>query len=228
MTASFDTAGPTLLRHGRADLALHHLRGGDGRPLLLLHGLGEASPATVPGHLAHWPGPVLALDFTGHGASTHALAGGYTAEILMADVVTVLAHTGPVTVLGRGLGAYIALLAAGARPGLVRGAILTDGPGLVGGGVRPSSQYVLSGPVADPHGPDPFVIFELAQDVRPPDYAVEYLRLLLADTDLPQPLAVCTVVRPGWLDAVVTEGGDRVAEVGLDKALALYASGAGS
>ncbi|MBV9256202.1 MAG: alpha/beta hydrolase, partial [Actinobacteria bacterium] len=34
----------TMLRHGKVDLALHDLRAGTGRPLLLLHGLGERSP----------------------------------------------------------------------------------------------------------------------------------------------------------------------------------------
>ena len=55
---------------------------GTGRPLLLLHGLGERSPTAVPDHLAAWPGPVWALDFTGHGASSVPRGGGYTAEML--------------------------------------------------------------------------------------------------------------------------------------------------
>jgi pimeloyl-ACP methyl ester carboxylesterase len=216
---------PTMIRHGRSDVALHHLRPGDGRPLLLLHGLGESSPPAVPDHLAGWPGAVLALDFTGHGASTRPRGGGYTAEALMGDVVTALEHTGPVTVLGRGLGAYVALLAAGARPEVVRGAILADGPGLVGGSVRPSSASVLSAPPADAGGPDPFVLFELTQDVRPPDYAIEYLRLLTSGSDLPRPLAVCAVVRPPWLEAVVAADPDRIAERSLGDALDLYGPG---
>jgi pimeloyl-ACP methyl ester carboxylesterase len=217
---------PTLLRHGRSSLALHTLSDGAGgdRPLLLLHGLGESSPAAVPAHLAAWPGPVAALDFTGHGGSTRPLGGGYTAEILMADVDVALAHLGPATLLGRGLGAYVALLAAGARPAEVRGAILTDGPGLVGGGIRPSSPFVLTPPVDGHVGPDPFALFELSHDVRPPDYVVEYVRLVTDGSDLDHPVAVCTVVRPGWLDAVLAEAPERVIESTLDEALALYAN----
>ena len=49
-----------MLRHNRIDLALHRLRDGSGRPLLVLHGLGERSPERVPEHLAGWPGPVWA------------------------------------------------------------------------------------------------------------------------------------------------------------------------
>ena len=36
------------LRHGRVTLALHELRAGEGRALLLLHGLGERSPEALP------------------------------------------------------------------------------------------------------------------------------------------------------------------------------------
>ena len=61
---------PTWLRHGHVDLALHHLREGAGPKLLILHGLGERTPATVPDLLAGWPGAVWGLDFTGHGRST--------------------------------------------------------------------------------------------------------------------------------------------------------------
>src|SRR4051812_19421239 len=51
----------TMLRHNKVDLALHRLAGGDGTPLLLLHGLGEASPTEAPAWAAGWPGPVVAL-----------------------------------------------------------------------------------------------------------------------------------------------------------------------
>ncbi|MGZ4770642.1 MAG: hypothetical protein ACXVLX_18420 [Ilumatobacteraceae bacterium] len=72
----------TLLRHNKIDLALHRLSEGDGTALLLLHGLGESSPASVPDWAVRWPGPVAALDFTGHGRSTVPPGGGYTAEIV--------------------------------------------------------------------------------------------------------------------------------------------------
>ena len=55
------TTTTTLLRHNKIDLALHCLADGDGTPLLLLHGLGETSPAEAPAWAADWPGPVTAL-----------------------------------------------------------------------------------------------------------------------------------------------------------------------
>ena len=68
----------------------------------------------------------------------------------MADVDTALGHLGEVTILGRGLGAYVGLLAAGARATVVRGAVLTDGPGLAGGGPTPTSPLVRPAPPAPP------------------------------------------------------------------------------
>ena len=103
----------------------------------------------VPDGAQPWPGPVTALDFTGHGDSTMPAGGGYTPEILMADVDQALAASTrrprrSITVLGRGLGAYIALLIAGARADQIHGAMLVDGPGLAGGPSGPTSQPVFS------------------------------------------------------------------------------------
>lgn len=215
------TTGPIWLVHGKARLALHLLREGWGRPLLLLHGLGECSPEAVPAHLEAWSGPVYALDVTGHGASTIPVGGGYTAEILMADVDAAVRRLGRVTVHGRGLGAYLALLIAGARPTEVHGIILEDGPGLVGGGIRPGSPHVESVDLAQPVPPDPFALAELSRDVRPPDYAVEYVRQIMQWCELDTPIAVCTVVRPEWLAAVAAEPG--VASCSVAEALALFA-----
>ena len=209
------------LVHNKVELALHELRAdGDGRPLLLLHGLAERSPSSLPPELEGWPGPVFALDFTGHGASTLPVGGGYSAEVLMADASTAVDRLGQVTVLGRGLGAYVALLLAGARAPDVRGAILADGPGLTGGGPMPASTYIYT--VADTKGPpDPFALAELAHDVRPPDYASSFVRQATHLSGLAEPIAVTALVRPDWLRAIVSEPG--VHETKLARALEMYA-----
>lgn len=214
MTAA-DLDALTMVRHNRVDLALHRLSVGDGtsRPLLLLHGLGGRTPDRVPDWI-DWRGPVLGLDFTGHGASTVPTGGGYSAEILVGDVDAALGVTGPVTLLGAGLGAYIALLIAAARPDLVRGAVLADGPGLAGGGIHPGSPS-LPFPAPDAHGPpDPFALLELSRDPRPPDYAQTFVRFVLESSDLEVPLTVAAVVRPEWLAAVAGEPGVASASVG--------------
>lgn len=210
------------LRHGKIALALHGLRtGAPGRALLLLHGRGERSPASVPASVAAWPGPVWALDFTGHGDSTLPRGGGYSVEILMADADHALAQLGTATLLGRGLGAFVALLLAGARPKDVRGALLCDGPGLAGGGPRPVTPTVAlpSGAIGD--RPDPFALLELARDVRPPDYATSFVRQALQISDLERPISVCAIERPDWLGAVLEEPGVAVTDVA--EALAHYA-----
>lgn len=141
----------------------------------------------------------------------------------MADVDTAVRRLGPVTVHGRGLGAYVALLIAGARADLVRGAVLADGPGLVGGGIRPGSPYVVI--AADDAGsseaPDPYALAELSRDVRPPDYAMTYVRHAVEYGELEAPIAVCTVVRPEWIEGIVGEPG--VVECTIAEALDLYA-----
>jgi len=211
-----------MLRHGKIDLALHELQRADGRALLLLHGRGERSPDAVPAAASAWPGPIWALDFTGHGASTVPAGGGYWIEILMADADHALAHLGAATVLGRGLGAYVALLLAGARPDRVRGAILADGPGLAGGGPRPVTPTIAFPPDTVRRAPDPFALLELARDVRPPDYATSFVRLATQLSDLERPLSVCCHERPDWLGAVIEEPG--VAVTSLAEALAHYAA----
>jgi pimeloyl-ACP methyl ester carboxylesterase len=140
----------------------------------------------------------------------------------MADADAALAHLGPATLLGRGLGAYVALLLAGARPELVRGAILCDGPGMAGGGPRPTTPSI-PWPAEPPDGrtPDPFAMVELARDVRPPDYASSFARQANQLSGLERPLSVCSLERPDWLRAVLDEPG--VADTTLDEALAHYA-----
>lgn len=214
----------TFLRHNRIDLALHRLQppeaqGAGTRPLLLLHGLGERTPERVPA-VVTWPGAVYGLDFTGHGRSTLPVGGGYSAEILVGDVDAALAELGPVTILARGLGSYIALLAAAARPELIRGAVLADGPGLVGGGVHPGSPTVPYPSMSPPGPPDPFALAELSRDPRPADYAQTFVRFVSEGSDLDPPLWIAAVVRPEWLAAVAAEPG--IAEGTIGDGLAHY------
>lgn len=221
-----------MLRHNKIDLALHLLRAEPldpavpSRTLLLLHGLGDQSPSDVPHWVASWPGPIAALDFTGHGASTVPSSGGYSPEMLMADVDQALAHLtqgdpkATITVLGRGLGAYVALQIAGARAAQIHGVILTDGPGLAGGPTGPSSQsyFALD---TDGTAPDPYALVELGRDLRPGDYAVSFVNLANAGGVVTNPITVASSFQPKWLTAVVDSPG--VVEASLADALASYA-----
>jgi pimeloyl-ACP methyl ester carboxylesterase len=168
-----------------------------------------------------WPGPVYGLDFTGHGRSTIPVGGGYTSEILVGDVDAALEQLGEVTILGRGLGAYIGLLIAAARPQQVLGVVMSDGPGLVGGGIHPGSPSVAFPAPWSSSVPDPFALLELSRDVRPPDYAQTYVRFVLESSSLDRALMVCAVARPEWLAAVAAEPG--VGHGTVDEALQFYA-----
>jgi pimeloyl-ACP methyl ester carboxylesterase len=221
--------GITTLRHNKINLALHHLRDATdpaARPLLLLHGLGDHTPASVPDWVDSWGGAITGLDFTGHGASSIPNGGGYTAELLLGDADAALASLvdgspdGRITVLGRGLGAYIALQLAGARSNQVHGAIMLDGPGLAGGPTGPTSQSFFTLPPATAT-PDPYALVELGRDLRPPDYVRSFVQLAVSGSDLDEPVAVCSVFRPDWLAAVADEHG--VMDVPLTEALDSYA-----
>lgn len=211
----------THLQHNRLTLALHEVRPGEGRPLLMLHGLGE--DATNMSRLSvNWNGPVWALDFTGHGQSTVPNGGGYSAEILMADVDIVLRHIGEATILGRGLGGYVAFLIAGARPQLVKGAVIIDGPGLAGGAIQVTSASEISIAARTGSAPDPWALIELSRDARPPNYAVTFVRLATTGSSLEEPIAVSCKVNPPWIEAISAEPGV-VTGVSMQEALDIYA-----
>ena len=56
------------IRHGRVSIALHALREAEGPALLCLHAVG-GSARDFREAARLWPGPVHALDFSGHGDS---------------------------------------------------------------------------------------------------------------------------------------------------------------
>lgn len=210
------------LQHNRVSLALHRVRDGAGRPLLLLHGLGEDAHNMSRLDVA-WNGPVWALDFTGHGQSTVPRGGGYSAEILMADVDIVLRHLGEATILGRGLGGYVAFLIAGARPQLVKGAVIIDGPGLAGGAIQVTSSSEISVAARTGQTPDPWALIELSRDARPPNYAVTFVRLATTGSSLEEPIAVACKVNPPWVEAISAEPGV-VTGVSMQEAIDMYAA----
>lgn len=212
----------TMLPHVRVELALHQLRDGEGRPLLLLHGLGECTPTSVPSTAAGWLGPIWGLDFTGHGQSTVPTGGGYTPEALMSDADAVIARLGPVTILGRGVGGYAGLLLAASRPEDVRGVVIVDGPGLEGGGSEPPSSNIPGLRVDARVGtaPDSWALLELSTDIRPVEYIREHVQQLRELSGLNPAVCVDTLGRPAWLVAALED--DVVVEAPASEALRLF------
>ncbi len=220
-------ASSRLLVHGRVELALHCLRERSGAPLLLLHELGGRAPESCPSELASWPGPLHALDFTGHGRSSRILGGGYTAEALVADADVALAALGcAAAVVGAGLGGYVALLLAGARPELVHGVLVLAGRGLAGGGAEPSGLGSLLAPLPDPErlpagpagaapgGPDPWALIELERDVRPPAYVLALARAAAAGGVPLRCASELAAAAPPWLRALLDEGAIETSDPG--------------
>jgi hypothetical protein len=92
---------------------------------------------------------------------------------------------------------------------------------LAGGAIGPTSQsFVALEPRTRP--PDPYALFELSRDLRPPDYATLFVRLALEASPLDEPIAVAAIVRPPWLAAIVEEVG--VSTGTIAEALGVFAS----
>jgi pimeloyl-ACP methyl ester carboxylesterase len=198
---------------GRYEIALHELRGARSGPTLLaLHALGGSARDFAPWATA-WPGRVLALDLAGHGDSDWPRGGSYTPELFAADADAALFEAGEACLLGVGLGAYVALLVAGARPARVPGALLLPGRGLEGGGAEPQRDRLAernadvlrmldAASTAERAAIDPNraafdpMLLACERDPRPPDYARPYAdaaaRLLLAEDG---------AARPPWWEA---------------------------
>jgi len=199
------------LRHGHLDLALHELRDGVGLPLLLLHELGARSDAWRVAEVC-WSGPVLGLDFSGHGQSDWPRGGCYQPEYWAGDADAVLAHVGPAALLGAGVGAYVGLLLAGARPQHIAVVGMLPGAGLHGGGPVPqfgrSAYATFVAPVLPrwTSGADPQVAMTEAM-IRPPDYVGTFARKAPAIV-LVEEASSC----PPWWEDVA--GGANVIKVG--------------
>jgi pimeloyl-ACP methyl ester carboxylesterase len=116
------------LRRGEVELSCLDY-GGDGPPVLLLHGLA--------GHAGEWLETarrlterhrVLALDLRGHGLSTTRPA-DISPEAHAADVAAAIEAfaVAPVALVGQSLGANLALLTAALHPQLVRALVVAEG-----------------------------------------------------------------------------------------------------
>ncbi|NOV96781.1 alpha/beta fold hydrolase [Isoptericola halotolerans] len=121
------TPALTLRRDG-VSLAVTD-RGGDGPPVVLLHGLAGSSRELLPTADAltdrfH----VLLVDQRGHGRSSRRPR-DVSREAFVADVVAMIEEldAGPVRLVGQSMGAHTAFLTASARPDLVDRLVMLEG-----------------------------------------------------------------------------------------------------
>lgn len=214
--------------NNRVALWVREVRAGGGPRLLLLHELGGSS-ADFCDEEIEWSGSVHALDFSGHGRSGRVVGGGYSPELMCSDADAVLARLeGAVFIIGSGLGAYVGLLLAGARPNLVSGVAFLQGAGLEGGGPEVdiiAGGYAAGRPVAlqpqeggaglqDVAHTDRMAVARLNADIRPPEYAARFA----ASASLVALIYGGGPVPPWW-SAVARTPGVATREGGLDVAL---------
>jgi pimeloyl-ACP methyl ester carboxylesterase len=134
--------------------------GGQGEPVVVLHGLAGSALEFVDTATALPEFRVILLDLRGHGRSTR-IPADVTREAFVADVVQLLEHarTGPATLIGQSMGAHTAMLVAAHHPDRVSRLVLletTEGSGDVAD-TSALSTYFDSWPV-------PFASREAAAD----------------------------------------------------------------
>lgn len=143
------------VRRGGVDLAVTDA-GGEGPPVLLLHGLAgssrellETAAALTDSH------HVLLLDQRGHGGSTRHPR-DVSRQAFVDDVVAVAHHVLPgqaLTLVGQSMGAHTAFLVAAQRPDLVAGLVLLEGHpagGATASDAHTLGRYLASWPVPFP------------------------------------------------------------------------------
>lgn len=137
--------GETRSRVVRGDVSVAVTdRGGDGPPVLLLHGLAGSSRELLPTADALRDSfRVLLMDQRGHGGSTRRPT-DLSREAFVGDVVAVLEELVPgqrCTLVGQSMGAHTAFLTAAARPDLVERLVMLEGH--VAGGDDPDGAAGL-------------------------------------------------------------------------------------
>ncbi len=133
MTTATNQLDERFLEHG--ELRLRYLAGGEGDPVVLVHGLGGAAtnwvellPRLVERHR------VLVLDLPGHGGSGR-LHRGAGMSAFADSVAAVIEHedAAPALVFGHSFGGQVALRLVHRRPELVRGLLLAAPSGIATG-----------------------------------------------------------------------------------------------
>ena len=133
MSSSNDSSLPAGFTHGYVQtngIRLHYVQGGQGTPIVLLHGFPQhwyEWRKVMPGLAEHYL--VIALDLRGAGLSD-APPTGYDKATLAQDVHGVVQqlHLGSVNVVGHDIGLMVAYVYAATYPTEVRHLVLMDAP----------------------------------------------------------------------------------------------------
>jgi pimeloyl-ACP methyl ester carboxylesterase len=127
----------------RLAAGLRYFAGGEGKPVVLVHGLAGSAANWVellPGLAERYR--VLAVDLPGHGGSAPPRAGASVTDF--ADAVAGVIErerAGPALLAGHSFGGLVALRLAQRRPELVRGLLLVA-PAGIGSGTRAARRLV--------------------------------------------------------------------------------------
>ncbi len=122
------TASDLIVRRDGVSLAVTD-RGGDGPPVILLHGLAGSSRELLPtADTLTDRFRVLLVDQRGHGRSTRR-PDDLSREAFVDDIVAVIEKLAdhPVRLVGQSMGAHTAFLTASARPDLVDCLVMLEG-----------------------------------------------------------------------------------------------------